>query len=138
MDIRHLTAPCGLDCFNCPAFLARDNEKLRSFVALHFDVEPDQAWCPGCRELGGQIHLLKMDKPCRVWQCIEPKGLHNCSECEDFPCDNLHPVADMAAKRIHNAKVFNLCLIRKMGLEEWARDKAARVRQTYFRSPLEL
>ena len=27
MDYKQMTAPCGLDCFNCPAYLAKDNEK---------------------------------------------------------------------------------------------------------------
>ncbi len=32
-------------------------------------------------------------------------------------------------------KVFNLCLINKMGLENWAKSKAAKVRDTYFTQP---
>jgi hypothetical protein len=29
-------------------------------------------------------------------------------------------------------KVFNLCLIRKVGVEKWASEKAKLVRDTYF------
>ena len=32
-------------------------------------------------------------------------------------------------------KVFNLCLINKLGLDQWARTKAAEVRRTYFNTP---
>ena len=29
--------------------------------------------------------------------------------------------------------MFNLCLIQKMGLEEWAKEKARQVKNTYFK-----
>ena len=53
-------------------------------------------------------------------------------------CDNLHPYADMAEELPHNYKVYSLCLIKKMGLEEWAKSKAAEVREVYFNKPWSL
>ena len=38
----------------------------------------------------------------------------------------------------HNTKVFNLCQIRKMGLENWAQKKARGVRDTYFKGLFKL
>lgn len=38
----------------------------------------------------------------------------------------------MASEVPHNTKVFNLALIRKMGLEKWAQEKAKLVKETYF------
>jgi hypothetical protein len=35
-------------------------------------------------------------------------------------------------------KVFNLCLIKKMGLEKWASEKAKSVRETYYKGKLKL
>jgi hypothetical protein len=58
-------------------------------------------------------------------------GINFCSECSDFPCDYLHPYVDRA-EIWHNTKVFNLCLIKKMGLEDWAKNKAKKARDTYF------
>jgi hypothetical protein len=29
MDYYQMTAPCGLDCFNCTFFLAHENQELR-------------------------------------------------------------------------------------------------------------
>ena len=58
-----------------------------------------------------------------------------CGDCDQFPCDNLHPYADKTATLPHNIKVFNLCLIKKMGLEKWAGSKAGDVRKTYFTKP---
>jgi len=60
------------------------------------------------------------------------KGITYCWECGEFPCDHLHPYADQAAIRQHNTKLFNLCLIKRMGVERWAEEKVLKVKQTYF------
>jgi hypothetical protein len=71
--------------------------------------------------------------PCNVYKCTEQKKIDFCCDCSDFPCDHLHPFADKANEVPHNTKVFNLCLIKKMGLEAWAKDKAKSVKKTYFK-----
>jgi len=38
----------------------------------------------------------------------------------------------------HNIKVYNLALIRKMGLETWANEKAKSVREIYFSQPFDI
>jgi len=38
MDYKQMTAPCGLDCFICPAYLAKDNEKLRGIVSKKMGI----------------------------------------------------------------------------------------------------
>jgi len=138
MDYRHLTAPCGLDCFNCLLYLAGRDEEMRKKVAERMKVPPEMAQCRGCRDEGGTIAFVGMTGPCNVYRCITAKGLSLCSECDDFPCDYLHPYADLAAQRPHNTKVFNLCLIKKMGIEAWAEKKAGQVRETYFKGKLSL
>jgi len=138
MDYRQMTAPCGLDCFNCPMLLAKDNADLRSKIARNMNIPEDQAYCEGCRNEKGAIRALGMTEPCSVYRCTEEKGLDFCSDCADFPCDNLHPYADRAAEVPHNTKVFNLCLIKKMGLERWAQDKAKSVKGTYFKGAFKL
>ncbi|MFH1090377.1 MAG: DUF3795 domain-containing protein [Pseudomonadota bacterium] len=138
MDYFLMTAPCGLDCFNCPMYQARESEDLRNKIASRLGLSPQEAQCPGCRPLGGTIPFLGMTQPCKVYRCISEKGLDFCGDCEDFPCDNLHPYADRADRVPHNTKVFNLCLIKKMGLEKWAQEKAAEVKKTYYKGKLEL
>ena len=128
IDYRNLTAPCGLPCFECYLYLAQDNEELRSIIAEVTGIEPAQAVCKGCRPQHGTIDHLPA--PCRVFPCAQEKGVANCSECNDFPCDFLHPYADQAHVW-HNTKVFNLCLIKKMGLEKWAKEKAGEVLDVY-------
>lgn len=138
MDYKHMTAPCGLDCFNCPVYLAKDNEKLRKTIAEKSGIPADKAYCEGCRNHNGTIPFLSMTEPCNVYKCITAKNINFCSECADFPCDHLHPYADMASAVPHNTKVFNLCLIKKMGLEKWAEKKAGEVKSTYFKGKFKL
>jgi len=133
-----MTAPCGLDCFNCPVYLARENERLREAIAKSMDIPFEQAVCRGCRDEKGTIAFLGMTEPCNVYKCIEKKDISFCCDCSDFPCDHLHPYADKASERPHNTKVFNLGLIKKMGLEAWAKEKAKNVRDTYFRGKFKL
>ncbi|HQI80263.1 MAG TPA: DUF3795 domain-containing protein [Deltaproteobacteria bacterium] len=138
MDYRNMTAPCGLDCFNCPVYLAGADDRLREKIAAGLGIPPEKVSCRGCRNHDGAIPFLGMTEPCSVYRCITTKGLSFCSECEDFPCDRLHPYADSAALVPHNTKVFNLCLIRRMGLDAWARDKAKSVKETYFKGKFRL
>lgn len=138
MDIKQMTAPCGLDCFNCPMYLAKENEEMRNAIAKNIGVSPEQAICNGCRNENGTIAFLNMTEPCNVYKCIKEKDISFCCDCPDFPCDHLHPYADKASQVPHNTKVFNLCLIKKMGLEEWAKTKAKSVKNTYFKGKFTL
>jgi len=138
MDYHQLTAPCGLDCFNCAVYLAREDPKLRETVAARLGVPPERAICPGCHAAQGAPAHFGDRGPCKVWRCISKKGLDFCGDCEEFPCDALHPYADMASERPHNTKVFNLCLIKRMGVERWAQEKAAKVRAKYYKGKFEI
>ncbi len=138
MDYKQMTAPCGLDCFNCPMYLAAENENLRKAISKNMNIPYEMAVCKGCRPENGTIGFLKMTEPCSVYKCISEKGLDFCCDCTDFPCDHLHPYADRASLVPHNTKVFNLCLIKKMGLEKWAKEKAESVKDTYFKGKFKL
>ncbi len=140
-DVRELTAPCGLDCFNCVCYLANDNEDIRKQVMSSSQVSYEDATCKGCRKENGVIPIrcaYGHTEPCKAFRCVSAKGIESCADCTDFPCDNLHPYADHATVLPHNTKVFNLALIRKMGLEEWANKKAKSVRETYFHHAFEI
>jgi hypothetical protein len=93
---------------------------------------PDDVKCEGCRCGNGVLSFLQQTEPCKVFTCTKEKGIEFCCDCKEFPCDYLHPYADYAAKAPHNTKVYNLCLIKKMGLEKWAEEKSLSVNQTYF------
>jgi hypothetical protein len=138
MDYRQMTAPCGIDCFNCALYAARENDKLRSIVAKNMNISFEDAVCSGCRNQDGLCIAHSLEEKCSVYKCIEKKGLEFCFECADFPCDFLHPYADQASMRPHNTKVFNLGLMKKMGVESWAETKAKKVRDTYFKEKFKL
>ena len=142
MDFYQMTAPCGLDCFNCHFYLAHENEEARAAVekmSEEYNVPVEIMLCQGCRDHDGKIplqkHLFGDSHRCAAYECSQTKGLGFCGDCDEFPCDNLHPYADRSTELPHNMKVFNLCLIKKMGLENWAASKAFEVRETYFTSP---
>jgi hypothetical protein len=128
MDYEHMTAPCGLPCFECYLYLANDNEDIRMMVSKELGISPEKASCKGCRNENGRCAHLPTT--CRLYPCAEQRGIKHCCDCSDFPCDYLHPYADNA-KLWHNTKVFNLSLIKKMGLKKWAKEKAKNVLQTY-------
>ncbi len=142
MDYCQMTAPCGLDCFNCHLFLARTEQEAMNAVqglSAQLNIPVEMMLCDGCRNHKGQIPILKQvfgeAHRCAAYECLQKKGLSFCGDCEEFPCDNLHPYADRASDLPHNIKVFNLCLINRMGVEKWAESKASEVRKTYFTKP---
>jgi len=145
MDYREMTAPCGLDCFNCVFYLAPENPDAQAQIeqwSQEYDIPLEIMQCRGCRAHNGriplQMYLFGASHRCAAYECAKGKGHHLCGDCNDFPCDHLHPYADKAGELPHNIKVFNLCLINKMGLEKWAESKAAKVRQSYFTKPWSL
>jgi hypothetical protein len=99
-------------------------------AARHLGIPLEEAVCPGCRNADGKPAHLPMN--CRVYPCAAEKGVDFCSDCPDFPCDLLHPYMDRCEVVWHNTKVFNLCLIKKMGLEAWAQNKARSVRDVFM------
>jgi hypothetical protein len=133
-DCREMTAPCGLDCFNCPVHLAQENEEIRNRIVANLGVSYNDAACSGCRSVDGFCPLGRKygSKQCETFACVQEKGIETCADCTDFPCDRLQPLANLPSANPHNLKVYNLALIRKMGCDRWAQEKAKQVRDAYF------
>jgi hypothetical protein len=129
IDYNYMTAPCGLPCFECYFYLSQFDQGMAETIGGVFNVSPEQIKCKGCRAEDGQCahHLME----CRVYKCIENTEMKTCAECNDFPCEYLHPYRDQAEKW-HNTKVYNLCRIKKLGLEKWAKDEAGGILDKYF------
>lgn len=129
-DKRALTAPRGIDCFNCEIY--EDNLTNEFAEALHgkYGWPKEEIACKGCRKQDGKhVHL---PEGCPTLDCVKAKGVELCCDCNDFPCSFLAPVADLAAIRPHNIKVYNLCRIKKIGLERWTEEEAGQIRKKYF------
>jgi hypothetical protein len=140
MDYKRLTAPCGRDCFNCYFYLASQNEKYKTALAKKTGLTPEKVICRGCRDIDGKCQILKnygFSGNCKIYACVKSNDVEFCSECSDFPCELLHPLAHGADKFPHNLKVYNLCMIKKMGLENWAKNKSKSSWNRYYNDKLD-
>ncbi len=89
-----MIAYCGLDCSQCPAFIARQdgNDDLRRTTALewseqfHIDITPAAIDCSGCRAPG--VHN-PFCGTCAIRACGMERGVANCAHCPDYGCEKL-------------------------------------------------
>lgn len=129
------------------AYKAKSNETIKKQIFERTGLPYDRSDCEGCRNRNGKAFLFEKnnifpDGKCllfgnekgqyKIYLCTEKKQIHNCGECDDFPCDLLQPLADRANRIPHNLKIYNLCLIKKMGLENWAKEKAGKIMKDYM------
>jgi len=132
MDKRQLTAPCGLDCFNCELYETNITEEMINLVNQKWGVPRDHVSCKGCRQQDGR-HFHIPDG-CATLDCAKEKSVELCCDCDEFPCSLLAPLADQAERFPHNMKLYNLCRIKKIGLDRWIEEDAGEIRQKYFKS----
>lgn len=130
-DQRELTAPCGLDCFNCELYEKNITDKLARLIHEKLGVPEKEIACKGCREQDGAHYHLPADG-CATLDCAKARGISLCCDCSDFPCALLAPTADGAARYPHNMKVYNLCRIKKVGIDRWI-EESGTTRQKYFK-----
>ncbi len=127
-----LVAPCGLDCFNCELYEDNLTNEFAELIHTKLGVLKADIPCKGCRQQDGKHYHLPADG-CATLNCVKSRGLELCSDCDDFPCTLLAPVADKAAQYPHNMKVYNLCRIKKIGLDNWIEKEAGEIRRGYFK-----
>ncbi|HEY3382422.1 MAG TPA: DUF3795 domain-containing protein [Vicinamibacterales bacterium] len=126
-DVFHLTAPCGIDCFNCEILEGNLTDERRDRLAARYHLAPAAIACRGCRE---QACTVATD--CATRACVLERGLSFCSQCDDFPCTRLQPARAGADVYPHNIKLYNLCRIQAIGLQRWADEEATIVRRRYY------
>ncbi|MCP4216702.1 MAG: DUF3795 domain-containing protein [bacterium] len=130
-DKKELTAPCGLDCFNC--LIQEDNltDEFAQMMHEKIGVPIEAIACKGCRQQDGK-HFHLGPNSCPTLDCAKSKNVDLCCDCDSFPCALLAPTADGAAQYPHNYKLYNLCRIKKVGLEQWIEKEAGDIRKKYF------
>ena len=129
-DKKALTAPCGLGCFLCELYEDNLTDELAERIHVKLDVPRHEIACSGCRQQDGKhFHL---PNGCATLDCVKANQVDLCCNCNEFPCAFLAPTADQAAIYPHNFKVFNLCRIKKVGLERWIEEEAEQIRKKYF------
>ena len=129
-DKKALTAPCGLDCFNCEIYKGNLTSDFAELIHEKFGVPKEAIPCQGCRQQNGK-HFHLPPEGCATLDCAKSKDVELCCDCADFPCALLAPIADGAAKYPHNLKIYNLCRIKKVGLERWI-EEVGQIRKKYF------
>ena len=135
--MKKVVAPCGIDCFNCELYESNITEEFINGLVARINIPKELLICKGCIE-GNICTLLKLKgKSCKTVDCVRGKGVNYCFECDTFPCESLMPLADGAQKFPHNIKLYNLCQMKKLGVEAWAKE-AASIRKTYFNKKLEI
>ena len=129
-DFFHLTAPCGLDCFNCDLYRENISAEMVEKISQVRGMKKQDVPCDGCRE---ELGCKYRDGDCETLHCVMNKELSFCFECRDFPCMMLLPAADGAAQFPHNFKLFNLNRMQRIGLKRWAVEESKRIRKRYFK-----
>lgn len=94
-NLKEMIAFCGLDCFECGAFLATKNndDKKRAEVAQEWsklfkvEIPPETINCEGCLSDGGC--LFNYCNVCEIRKCGKEKALKNCGYCNEYPCHKL-------------------------------------------------
>jgi hypothetical protein len=131
MDKKALTAICGMDCFNCEVYeenVAAHPDRVQA-IAAKVGVAPEAVSCKGCRVQGCLSFMVPHG--CATRECALARGVRWCSDCADFPCRMLAPLADQAGRLPHNFKLYNLCRIKQIGLDRWI-EEAGETRRRYF------
>jgi hypothetical protein len=135
MNKIELTAPCGLDCFNCPTYEGIITEEYKLQASEFLKLPPEEIPCKGCRGEKGNCKFAT-DNQCATWHCVQEKGLTYCYECLDFPCKLLMPTLQ-GAQYPHNMKVYNLSRMKLYGVENWT-EEAAEIRKRYYQGRFEV
>ncbi len=132
-----IISPCGLNCSACPVYTANITPELQEQLAANTPFKAKDIDCAGCKDGNPCIALKLQGKDCPTQNCALDHGVDYCFECPDFPCAYLMPTAAGAETYPHNTKLFNLCLMQKLGIGEWIR-KSEQIRDKYFTTKFEI
>ena len=135
VDKKRLTAPCGLDCFNCPTYEKNITEEYKKRISENYKIPIEKAACKGCRDEEGKCKFAPNNQ-CDTWFCIQDKKLNFCYECNDFPCEKLMPT-QKGSQFPHNMKVYNLCRIKNIGIDNWI-NESGDIRKKYYQGKFEV
>jgi hypothetical protein len=87
-----MTAYCGLNCAECPTYLAtqKDDDRLREKTArqwsgqLKMEFKASDMNCDGCKMENGR--LFGFCNACEVRKCGREKGVATCAHCNEYGC----------------------------------------------------
>lgn len=127
-----IIAPCGIDCFNCELYEENVTPVFQEHISKAYNIPKEMIHCKGCANGNQCLFIDLKGEKCKTLECINQKQHKYCFECDTFPCSYLMPLADRAGQFPHNLKIYNLCLMKRIGVEAWTKE-AADIRHTYFK-----
>ena len=90
---KNMTCFCGHDCSRCVTYQAtiRNDDGLRcqsqqfNKDTFGYDIPLDDIHCLG----GRSSDIFKLCLGCPWRKCCKDRGIHACSECDEYPCPPL-------------------------------------------------
>jgi len=90
-----LIAYCGLDCCQCPAYIATrkgDQAGLAKTAAkwsqqFNMEIKPEDVICDGCTTPSPK--KSSYCNMCEIRTCCIGKELENCAACSEYACEKL-------------------------------------------------
>ena len=129
-----MVAPCGIDCGNCSLSMCKDDPSTIDRLVAR-GIPREKLPCAGCRSIEGDCPVIS--GTCETYTCVRQKAVDFCYECADFPCSKLCPSSQRADVLPHNMKVFNLCTIRRTGVEGFV-EISGDLERLYFKGKMEV
>jgi hypothetical protein len=100
-NMDNIIAYCGLDCSQCPAYIATqkgDPEEIakvaKEWSSEQLSFKPEELYCDGCNS---NTRIFSWCKECPIRRCCQQKGFENCAYCEDYFCDKLKMTFDKSS-----------------------------------------
>ncbi len=92
---------CGLNCAECPAYLATLSgyEYSKKKIAQEWskiynvDISPEDINCMGCKSREN-IHFSHCYE-CSIRVCALERNIESCAECPEFPCVDLKELFEL-------------------------------------------
>ena len=107
-------AYCGLYCYACGVYIATKEDPARlKILAEMMNKTEEEIRCNGCRSDKLSFYCMT----CILKTCAISKGLNFCSECTEYPCNNLK---EFQEKMPHRAELFqSLDYLKNNSVEKW-------------------
>lgn len=114
--MERLDSFCGIYCGACLCNIVRESGNIEE-TARRLNRTVEQLTCTNCK--------TALHTDCSFVSCCLGKGLENCSECPEMPCEEMKKFANDGL--MHHATIItNLLRIREIGLQNWLDEQKAR------------
>jgi len=110
-----MIAKCGLNCFECEAYIATQANDLDTLTRLSEDANQqfgltltwEDSQCDGCMAKGRQIGYCSQ---CKVRLCAIEHKFENCAHCPDYGCATITEFFVMAPRAKINLDAIHASL----------------------------